>query len=75
MAKKVTKAVEPASAEPVDPLKMIEARVCELEALRKSNPGSFHSNLARKEYGPNFKLAAELADSCRHFAARLERLK
>jgi hypothetical protein len=53
---------------------ILDPAVTALEQQRKADPGAFHSNLGRKEYGSGYKAANTLAGVLRGYAARLERL-
>ena len=75
MARKAAAVAEQVEREPADPLKIIEARVAELEGLRKTDAGSFYSNPGRKEFGGNYRAVEELSSSLRGWVVRLERLK
>jgi len=74
MARKAAAVAEQVEQQPVDPLEMIEARVAELEGLRKTDARSFYSNHGRKEFGSNHVATTELLGRLKGWAARLDRL-
>lgn len=75
MARKAAAVAEQVEQQPADPLETIETRVAELERLRKTDAGSFYSNLGRREFGANYRATEELSSRLRGWVARLERLK